>query len=240
MGFCIGLDRGGAGHSLCVVDAQGAIAGRFEVAHTAGGLTELKARLARFGNPAELPVALERPSGLVVEALFATDRPVVPIHPNIVKASRQIAKLTSRIRHAVAALPDGQIIMSFPRAGRICAAHILAELGDVRDRYLTADQLAADAGLCPVTHQSAKSRGVTFRWACNRRLRQAITGLADNSRHSSSWAADIYRRAKAHGCRHPHAIRILGRAWVRVLWRAWVDRRIYDPARHRAANAIPG
>ena len=66
----------------------------------------------------------------------------------------RIAKLTGRIRHAVTTLPDGPIVMSFPRAGRICAARILAELGDVRERYLTADQLAAEAGLCPVTHQS--------------------------------------------------------------------------------------
>jgi len=401
MTFRIGLDWGAAAHTLCVVDAKGGIAVRFEVAHTAAGLVELKRRLARFGDPAELPVAIERPSGLVVEALLATGHPVVPIHPNAVKASRpryraaggksdpgdaylladllrtdghrfrplascsdaikalralvrgrddlvatrvalanqlrsllegfwpgaaaifadvdspialaflqryptpdsaarrgekrlaaflgqhrycgrrtptallarlraapaglagdaetdakgemvralaavldrlvaQIAGLTSRIGHAVAALPDGQIVMSFPRAGRICAAQILAELGDVRARYQTADQLAADAGLCPVTHQSGKSRGVTFRWACNRRLRQAITCFADNSRHSSAWAADIYRRARGRGCRHPHAIRILGRAWLRILWRAWTDRQTYDPARHRAACTILG
>ena len=151
----------------------------------------------------------------------------------------QIAKLTGRLRHAVTTLPDGQIVMSFPRAGQICAAQILAELGDVRERYLTADQLAAEAGLGPVTRQSGRSRGVTFRWACNRRLRQAIACFADNSRHSCSWAADVYRRARARGCRHPHAIRILGRAWVRVLWRAWTDRQPYDPARHRAATVIP-
>ena len=150
-----------------------------------------------------------------------------------------IAKLTGRIRHAVTTLPDGQIVMSFPRAGPICAAPILAELGDVRGRYLTADQLAAEAGLCPVTHPSGRSRGVTFRGACNRRRRQAIACCADTSRPSCSRAAAVDRRARARGCRHPDAIRILGRAWVRVLWRAWTDRRPYDPARHRAATLIP-
>jgi len=45
-------------------------------------------RCYAFGDPAELPVAIERPSGLVVEALLATGHPVVPIHPNAVKASR--------------------------------------------------------------------------------------------------------------------------------------------------------
>lgn len=47
----------------------------------------------------------------------------------------QIAKLSSRIDHAVAELPDGRIVMSFPCAGKICAAQITVELGDVRTRF---------------------------------------------------------------------------------------------------------
>ncbi|MFB9261964.1 transposase [Bradyrhizobium erythrophlei] len=43
----------------------------------------------------------------------------------------QLALLTRRIERFVESLPDGWIIMSFPRAGRICAAQLLAELGDV-------------------------------------------------------------------------------------------------------------
>ena len=75
----------------------------------------------------------------------------------------EIAKLSSRIECAVAQLPDGRIVMSFPRAGRINAAQILAELGDVRERFPTEDQLAAETGVCPVTHASGKSCGVVFR-----------------------------------------------------------------------------
>jgi transposase len=81
--------------------------------------------------------------------------------------------------------------MSFPRAGRICAAQILAELGDARERFLTSDQLAAEAGVVPVTRASGKSRGVVFRWACKKRLRAAITGFADNARHVDAWAAAV-------------------------------------------------
>ena len=150
----------------------------------------------------------------------------------------EIAKLSSRIEHAVAELPDGQIVMSFPRAGRICAAQILAELGNVRERFQTEDQLAAEAGVAPVTHASGKSRGVVFRWACNKNLRVAITCFADNSRHASGWAASIYTRARDRGCKHAHAVRILARAWVRVLWRAWQDGEAYDPAKHKAAVQI--
>ena len=144
----------------------------------------------------------------------------------------QIRLLSSRIEHHIAASDDGRILMSFPRAGRICAAQILAELGSVRQRFDSDEHLAAEAGVAPVTYASGKHKAVVFRWACNHRLRKALTTLADNSRHASAWAAAIYAKARSRGCDHPHAIRILSRAWLRVLWRAWTDRKPYDPALH--------
>lgn len=393
-----GLDWGGAGHAVCIVDATGAVLLSLEIRHDAAGLAELRRRLAKLAPAGDIPIAIERPTGLIVDALVDAGHPVVPIHPNVVKACRpryraaggksdpgdafmladilrtdghrfrplqpcsdeikalralvrgrddlvaervclanrlrsltegfwpgaaavfadidspialafvqryptpeaaarlgekrmkaflashaysgrrtpaellarlraaptgladeaeseakgemvralaavlerlvgEIARLTGRIEQAVADSADGRIVMSFPRAGRICAAQILAELGNVRERFPTADQLAAEAGASPVTHASGKSRGVVFRWACNHRLRAAITCFADNSRHASPWAADVYRRARARGCDHPHAIRILARAWIRVLWRAWTDGALYHPALHNAAVA---
>jgi transposase len=179
-------------------------------------------RAAPPGHADELEVDAKR---ALVQALAAT----------LTTLAKQVTQITSRIEHAVAELPDGQLIMSLPRAGRVCAAQILAELGDVRDRFPNDAQLAAEAGVAPLTYQSGKSRSVTFRWACNHRLRRAITCLADNSRHASQWAASVYASARSRGCDHPHAIRILARAWTRVLWRMWKDHRTYDPARHRAA-----
>jgi transposase len=156
----------------------------------------------------------------------------------------QISQLTHRIERFVESLPDGQIIMSFPRAGHVCAAQILAEIGDVRERFPEPERLAAEAGVVPVTRQSGKTRSVVFRFACNHRLRQAINRLADNSRHASDWAGSIYAAARARGCDHPHAIRILARAWLRVIWRAWTDRKAYDPQLHhgavKAASATGG
>ena len=114
----------------------------------------------------------------------------------------------------------------------------MALTGYVRDRFPSDTPLAAEAGVAPLTYESGKTRSVTFRWACNHRLRRALTCFADNSRHASRWAATVYARARSRGCDHPHAIRILARAWSRVLWRLWVDRCTYDPARHRAAMAL--
>jgi hypothetical protein len=46
----------------------------------------------------------------------------------------------------------------------------------------------------------------------------------------------IYQRAKDRGHEHAHAIRVLGRAWCRVLWTCWQKHVPYDPTKHRAAT----
>jgi transposase len=394
--FFAGLDWASQSHAVCIIDDHGNIRERVEIAHSAAGLAQLQRYLVRYQHP---HIAIERPSGIVVDTLLDAGFTVVPIHPNAVKATRpryrshgaksdasdaylladllrtdghrftplpaqsddiralralvrgrddlvatrvqlanqlrsllesfwpgaadvfadidspialafieryptpesahrlgpkrmaafcaqhgysgrrssdqllarlhqapacvsgelemeakgelaislartlsrlieQIRLLTSRIEHHVTSLDDGRIVMSFPRAGRVCAAQILAELGSVRQRFDSDQRLAAEAGVTPVTYESGKSKAVTFRWACNHRLRAAVTCLADNSRHASAWAAHVYANARARGCDHPHAIRILARAWIRVLWRAWVDRKPYDPERHGAAQRL--
>lgn len=170
---------------------------------------------------------LEREArGTLVLALVRTLRPLV----------QQLAELKKLVEHEVAQHPDGPIVQSFPRAGGVNAAQILAELGDDRRRYESAEHLASEAGVAPVTHASGKKRGVACRRACNKRLRQAVTCFADNSRHDSPWAAEVYERAKARGCAHPHAVRVLARAWLRVLWRCWQDGKPYDPAAHGGAK----
>lgn len=146
----------------------------------------------------------------------------------------QIAQLTSEIRSALHDHPDGEIFSSLFRDPKtaICPATILAEMGDCRPRYPTKHALAADAGHAPVAVESGKSKRARFRWACDHRLRDAIATLADTSRHTNPWAADIYHRARARGATHPHAIRILGRAWCAVIWRIWHDHSTYDPTLH--------
>jgi transposase len=131
---------------------------------------------------------------------------------------------------------DAPIFTSLPRAGRgVRAASLLAEIGDSRERFPDAESLIALAGAAPVTRASGKHRSVSFRWACDKKLRQAVVDFADDSRRASPWAAAIYRRAVERGCTHPHAIRILARAWLRVIWRCWQDGVAYDVTKHRGA-----
>ena len=399
MRFFVGIDWGSQAHAVCVIDQTGRIHWQGCVPHTAEGLTEVLRRLQRFRRRGHLRVALERPSGLLVDTLVDAGLEVVPIHPNALKASRPrysaaggksdpgdafiladvlrtdghrfrplrppsddtralralvrgrddlmaqrvalanqlrallerfwpgaaaifadvdspialafltryptphsaarlgearlaqflgqqgysgrrpVAELLARLRRApvsqvgateaeasgevvgalVAVLtplvthlqqlsarleaavpqhPDGPLVQSLPRSGAVNAAQILAELGDDRARFATDEQFAAEAGLAPVTHASGQHHAVVFRWACNKRLRRAVTTFADNSRHGSRWAALVYQRARARGCRHQHAIRILARAWARILWRCWQDRTPYDIRRHRAAQML--
>lgn len=152
----------------------------------------------------------------------------------------RIAELTSEIKGAIRAHPDGEIFLSFFRDPKsvITAAGLLSEIGDNRTRYPTNAALAADAGQAPVAIESGKKRAASFRWACDKRLRNHLCVLADSTRHWHPWAGDVYTRARARGCDHPHAIRILGRAWCRALWRCWQDTTPYDPTRHGNLNRL--
>jgi transposase len=64
----------------------------------------------------------------------------------------------------------------------------------------------------------------------------AITIAA--SRHASPWAARIYNDAIARGKDHPHAVRILARAWLYVIWECWHHGVAYDPARNRGLQRL--
>jgi transposase len=398
-GVFAGIDWAAEVHAVCVMDTAGKVVSQFTVAHSADGIAMLIRRLAKFGDPADVPVAIERPDGRLVDLLLEAGHPVVPVKPNAIKAWRdgevlsgaksdagdaaviaeylrlryhrlapavpysdqtralrtvvrtrddlvemrvaatnQLAALldahwpgakavfadvespislefltryptpaaarhlgckrmaaflarhgysgrrpaaqllerlraapagttgealTQALRDAVLALvavlralngavkdldrsaaahlgehPDGKIFTSLPRSGQINAAQMLAEWGDCRQAYAGPDSAAALAGVTPVTKESGKHRAVHFRWACNKRFRHAMTTFAGNSRHASPWAAKIYNDARAAGKDHPHATRILARAWIRVIYPCWINQTPYDPALHGAAAAL--
>ena len=150
----------------------------------------------------------------------------------------EIADLEGRIAEQLELHPDGAIFRSLPRAGVVREAALLVEIGDVRERFPTPESLACLAGAAPSTRQSGQHHAVTFRFACDKKLRDAIVDFAEDSRFANPWAAEMYRRAKERHKTHPHAGRILARAWIHVIWRCWQDRVPYDPARHRALQEV--
>jgi transposase len=189
-------------------------------------------------SPEQLLARLRRaPAGVVAEHHTEAGRDAVTALITVLKTLGGVKKdLDRSVVSHLGQHPDAAIFTSLPRAGQVSAAQILAEWGDSRTAYDGPDALAAFAGVAPVTKASGRMRGVSYRWACNKRFRQAMVTFADNSRHQSPWAADIYRRARARGMDHPHAIRVLARAWIRVIYRCWLNHEPYDPAKHGGAG----
>ena len=150
----------------------------------------------------------------------------------------QINTLDDQIAQQLATHPDAAIFTSLPRSGTVRAARLLAEIGDARGRFPTPESLVCLAGAAPSTKQSGKVKIVTFRWAVDRQLRGAVIDFAGDSHHANPWAADLYQRARDRGHDHPHAVRILARAWLHVIWRCWQDQQPYDPTKHRALQRL--
>ena len=209
------------------------------------GEKRMAAFLVKHGYSGRRPAAelLARlraaPAGTGREALSEALRDVVLAAVGVLAALNAAVKNLDRsVAAHLGEHPDGKIFTSLPRSGQVNAAQVLAEWGDCRQAYDGPDSVAALAGVTPVTSQSGKHRDVQFRWACNKRFRAAVTTFADNSRHASPWAAKVYADARARGKDHPHAVRILARAWIRVIWRCWLNGVPYDPAQHGAAAAL--
>jgi transposase len=150
----------------------------------------------------------------------------------------QIVALEAQIAEQLTLHADAHIFQSLPRAGTVRAARLLAEIGDVRGRFPDAASLACLAGVAPSTRQSGKHKAVTYRWAVNKELRDAVCDFAGDSRRANPWAAKLYNDAITRGKDHPHATRILARAWLGVIWRCWQDETAYDPTQHRALRTL--
>ena len=174
-------------------------------------------------KPAKLLSKLRRaPAARVGELELGTRRALVlSLVATLKTINEQIRQLERQIATAMHEHPDGAIFLSLFKnpSSVICAAELLAEIGDCRARYPTRDTLAADAGQAAVAKESGKYKAACFRWACNKRLRGAVCTLADSTRHHNPWAQDLYATARGRGHDHPRAIRTLGRAWCRIVWR---------------------
>jgi hypothetical protein len=187
----------------------------------------------------------------LLKRLRQAPRPAHPLAPEIVDdlvrvQARLVRTLLTTIRDLdqtiAAALEQhakAQLLRPLPRVGTISLAQLVAEVGPLIDRTGNADEAAALCGAVPVTKRSGQQRAVCFRHASNAKARKALTLWADNSRHASPWAQRIYRDARARGCRHPHAVRILARAWLRVIWTCWHTDNPYDPDRRRHRDRPP-
>ena len=109
---------------------------------------------------------------------------------------------------------DAAILLSFPGIGPLNLATLLTEATDgVSNRDYQA--IRCQGGVAPVTKQSGKSRYVVQRWACNKRLANALL----------HWARVAVQHDPASRAKY-QALRARGKSWGRAM-RAVADRLLY-------------
>ncbi len=84
----VGIDWASEEHAVHVMDAHGRKVKAFMIKHSRDGFEQLVTGLAKLGEAASMPVAIERPDGRLVDVLLEAGHPVVPVSPNAIKAWR--------------------------------------------------------------------------------------------------------------------------------------------------------
>lgn len=141
---------------------------------------------------------------------------------------KHIGKYDEAIVNFFPVHPDAEIFASFPGAGAVLAPRLLAAFGSDRDRFKTPEEIQNYSGIAPVTVQSGKKRLVRWRWACPKFIRQSFHEFAGESRKYSIWASAFYEKQRDIGKSHNAAVRALAYKWIRILFRCWKERVIYD------------
>jgi Transposase IS116/IS110/IS902 family len=124
--------------------------------------------------------------------------------------------------------PDFYLFESLPGAGPVMAPRLLAALGTQRDRYRNAKELQTFSGIAPVMERSGQKKWVHSRRRCPKFLRQSFHEWAGHSIRFSAWARAYYQQQGTRGKGRHAAIRSLAFKWIRILFRCWQDRTVYD------------
>jgi len=128
--------------------------------------------------------------------------------------------------------PDMAIFDSFPGAGAALAPRLLAAMGSDRSRFESASEVQQYSGIAPVTDRSGKHMWIHRRFACPKFTRQTFHEFAGQSIRWSSWARGHYDMQRDRGKGHHAAIRSLAYKWIRIIYRCWKDRVMYNEEIH--------
>jgi transposase len=168
-----------------------------------------------------------------IEALVAQ---LLLVHQQRSTVERQIDRALARLAHADAdgeprEHRDVEILQSLPGVGRVVAATMLTEATSAlanRDYHT----LRAYTGAAPVTKRSGKRmRVVHMRYACKRRLREALYHWARTSTQHDLAARAYYRTLRVRGHSHGRALRSVGMRWLRILVAMLRTKTLYDASR---------
>lgn len=156
----------------------------------------------------------------------------------IVAQLRSVIEAVEKFDHRIEALfeqhPDKEIFESLPGAGKTIGPRLLAALGTDRARFESASEIQQLSGIAPVTQQSGKSILVKRRLACPAFLKQTFHEYAQASIRWSKWARAYYEQQRAKGKKHQAAVRALAYKWIRIIYRCWKERAVYDEQKYLA------
>lgn len=179
---------------------------------------EERIKQIRESDPLTRDQAVIRSSAMVVEA-------IVSQLPCVIRA---IERFDQEIARAFEQHPDHEVFNSFPGAGSALAPRLLAAMGSDRTRFESAREVQQFTGIAPVTEQSGKSKWVHRRLACPKFVRQTFHEFAKQSIIWSKWAHAFYDQQRKRGKHHHAAIRALAYKWIRIIFRCWMDRTVYN------------
>jgi transposase len=146
-----------------------------------------------------------------------------------------IAQFEKEIERRFAVHEDAELFRSLPGSGRALAPRLLAAFGSNRERFAAASDLQQHSGIAPVTERSGKSCHTHWRFSAPKFVRQTFHEFAHQSILKCAWARAYYDKQIERGSGHHAAVRSLAFKWIRVIWRCWQDRTLYDDARYMQA-----
>ena len=127
----------------------------------------------------------------------------------ITAMSTAIEALEAELATVFNAHPQQEIITSLPGLGPVLGARVLGEIGDDSARFADTAGLRSFAGTAPITRASGRSRLVSARHVCNRRLADACHWWAFAALTHSPGARAHYDRRRDAGDTHNAALRNL-------------------------------
>lgn len=143
-----------------------------------------------------------------------------------------IERYEEKIDELLASHPDAELFSSLPGAGPALAPRLLAAFGADRSRFCSATEVQEYTGIAPVTERSGNSSWVHWRWAASSFVRQTFHEFAGRSILQSAWARAHYDVQRERGKHHHAAVRSVAFKWIRILFRCWQDRTLYDKDRY--------
>jgi transposase len=182
-------------------------------------------QLIRQATPLTTDPAILESSVLIVDVVV---RQILALNQGIDQYDAELAILMQD--H-----PDASIFLALPGAGDAMAPRLLAAMGTDRDRLTDAQEVQQLSGIAPVTRQSGKSKVVRQRWATSRFLRQTFHEFAAHSIKQSAWAKAYFDMMRARGKKYQAAVRALAFKWIRIIFRCWKDRTLYDETAYAAS-----